>query len=1115
MEELIATYNVPKEKQMLLFTHLRLAHYFSTYRKRLQCVQARLQALSIIVYSNAITMHENFNVLYNGFIEELVEVLELKDSNLLEIKAAAIRTLTSVIHLDHTTKLNSIIDITGASSYHGFLPSLVRSCIQALIDNNTQQYTLPFATALFSFLYHLANYESGGEALVSCGMIDTLLKVISWKGTDSDHITFVTRAVRVIDLITNLEMAAFHTHADLNVFIDRLEYDVDMCRKDQPFEIEIRSKRRDSQDLILSELDDITGETDTTASAANTGNEQQQTSMEVDNEISLMQSSSTSLATDTSINTTTGNGSRTTAITNLTTEEQILIDQQQIQKQQQQLALTSKELQCYPQRAAVLKSILNFLKKAIQDAAFSDSIRHLMDGSLPKSLKHIISNAEYYGPSLFMLATDVVTVYVFQEPSLLSSLQENGLTDVILHALLTKDIPATKEVLASLPNVFSALCLNSRGLESFKSFKPFDKIFKVLLSPEYLPAMRRRRSTDPMGETSINLGASMDELMRHLPSLKQSAISAIISLLKELCKLGSDPDTVCSSKLPFKVTNQLQSTDGGGVGGSSVVGGNQRPSLINRSSNVVQADGGNSSGDEEEEEEDTNPSNNNAVVVGSSSASNHSDNIVVVSSNVVDNLNQNSNNTNNGSNQIISTSNLIQQHNNSNSNSNNSNNTLINMNNSTATNTTTAIQIGNNTSNNKQQQVVPLVDYILHVMKFLEAILSNNNTDDHCREFVLQKGLDPLLQIFQLPNLPIDFPLSQACFSLGGVCKSILSLSQEKEVLKQGLISLQKVLDKLKLLHIPLEQPGGSVLLEELVKASELCQNLNNCDPLQSATLTPLLHNLSAAHAYIAMFIILSRCSHNEVRNICILHWGSELGQNVLKELGQLYTSLVWESTILLAFCSENNSGYSKFGQTQLERLAALSKENQATTAATTTNNSSTSTSNEDNTSAGNNQMQQQLIVSATASSTGDHTQQQQTSSNTATNSNSNQMDIDESTQFNVEETIEKTKTQVEVAQAILNNYRSKIKSNKLSPETKQIKALLTSASRLGRALAELFNHLVKLSVNSPLRQRRNHSGISPIQINPSVTGVANSLTKLICNALSWVPPISPTPKFR
>jgi hypothetical protein len=32
--------------------------------------------------------------------------------------------------------------------------------------------------------------------------------------------------------------------------------------------------------------------------------------------------------------------------------------------------------------------------------------------------------------------------------------------------------------------------------------KPFDKLFKVLLSPDYLPAMRRRRSSDALGKIS-------------------------------------------------------------------------------------------------------------------------------------------------------------------------------------------------------------------------------------------------------------------------------------------------------------------------------------------------------------------------------------------------------------------------------------------------------------------------------------------------------------------------------------------------------------------------------------------------------------------------------------
>ena len=62
-------------------------------------------------------------------------------------------------------------------------------------------------------------------------------------------------------------------------------------------------------------------------------------------------------------------------------------------------------------------------------------------------------------------------------------------------------------------------------------------------------------------------------------------------------------------------------------------------------------------------------------------------------------------------------------------------------------------------------------------MKFVEAILSNNTTDDHCREFVTQKGLVPLLGILGLPNLPVDFPASASCQAVAAVCKSILVIT--------------------------------------------------------------------------------------------------------------------------------------------------------------------------------------------------------------------------------------------------------------------------------------------------------------------------------------------------
>ncbi|QQP39181.1 E3 ubiquitin protein ligase URE-B1 variant, partial [Caligus rogercresseyi] len=191
---------------------------------------------------------------------KLVEVLEMKGDHLMEIKAAALKSLTSIIHLDRNPnfpKLNTIIDVTGASSYHGFLPVLVRSCIASLTAphkegggttssvTTTQSFPQPLATALFSFLYHLASYEAGGEALVSCGMMESLLKVIQWPSTELDHITFVTRAVRVIDLITNLDMQSFQTHSGLSSFIVRLELEVEHCREQQPFEIIVGNARRE------------------------------------------------------------------------------------------------------------------------------------------------------------------------------------------------------------------------------------------------------------------------------------------------------------------------------------------------------------------------------------------------------------------------------------------------------------------------------------------------------------------------------------------------------------------------------------------------------------------------------------------------------------------------------------------------------------------------------------------------------------------------------------------------------------------------------------------------------------------------------------------------------
>lgn len=128
--------------------------------------------------------------------------------------------------------MSKIIQYTGAERQGGILPLLVRDCITSLTNEGIcEKYPLVLATSLFSLLYHLASYEAGGHALVKSGMMKSLLQVINWPGVDLEHITFVTRAVRVIDLITNIDIVKFHQCNGLNIFIDRMEKEINCCRE--------------------------------------------------------------------------------------------------------------------------------------------------------------------------------------------------------------------------------------------------------------------------------------------------------------------------------------------------------------------------------------------------------------------------------------------------------------------------------------------------------------------------------------------------------------------------------------------------------------------------------------------------------------------------------------------------------------------------------------------------------------------------------------------------------------------------------------------------------------------------------------------------------------------
>lgn len=93
----------------------------------------------------------------------------------------------------------------------------------------------------------------------------------------------------------------------------------------------------------------------------------------------------------------------------------------------------------------------------------------------------------------------------------------------------------------------------------------------------------------------------------------------------------------------------------------------------------------------------------------------------------------------------------------------------------------------------------------------------------------------------------------------------------------------------------------------------------------------------------------------------------------------------------------------------------------------------------------------------------------------------------------------------------------SKSRGTRVAPtpeQLKHLKLLLGAASRLGRALAELFGLLVKLCVGSPKRRVTFQNAFS--YPTPGATEVARAMSDLLARGLNWnlVPP-APLEKFK
>ncbi|KAL4252810.1 UPL family protein [Abortiporus biennis] len=184
-------------------------------------------------------------------------------------------------------------------------------------------------------------------------------------------------------------------------------------------------------------------------------------------------------------------------------------------------------------RSATLKHIMRSMHRMMQSSGTSEGLRGLLDSSLLKSMKKIMENRHVFGPSILPLAINIMATFVHNEPTCLNVIQEAGLPDAF-YKIVESGLEPVIEVIQSVPNAIGALCLNQAGQDQLTA-RPtiIPALFSIFVSERHQRVLQEK-------ENAVLIGTSIEELIRHHPSLKDSVFQSIKTTLGTIEELGKN-----------------------------------------------------------------------------------------------------------------------------------------------------------------------------------------------------------------------------------------------------------------------------------------------------------------------------------------------------------------------------------------------------------------------------------------------------------------------------------------------------------------------------------------------------------------------------------------------
>ena len=177
-------------------------------------------------------------------------------------------------------------------------------------------------------------------------------------------------------------------------------------------------------------------------------------------------------------------------------------------------------------RSHLIRQILRTIHHLMTTPGTADGLRTLIDTPILGVLRTIIERKNIFGPHVLTLAISIMSTFVHNEPTQLSTIQESKLPEAFLQAL-SDGFEPNMELLMSLSTAIGALCLNEAGLRLLTESGIVARILRILNDTRFHGILLDH-------DCANAFGGSIEELVRHHPSLKEGVLTEVLRVVERI-----------------------------------------------------------------------------------------------------------------------------------------------------------------------------------------------------------------------------------------------------------------------------------------------------------------------------------------------------------------------------------------------------------------------------------------------------------------------------------------------------------------------------------------------------------------------------------------------------